>query len=117
MRCSHEKADEKVWDRTWNGVMKSHPYCRKCGALKNVSSDRARKMSHFLVVLSNLRREVEKRGYKISEAQIRLIMKELREIEDFDDLWSMSYSIQRRVFMDTVRKYVRVSRELLESVL
>lgn len=116
MRCSHEVSEQKVWERIQNGVMKPHPYCRKCGALKNISSDRAKSLGHFLRALSEIRRCVERRGQKISEAQIRLIMKELIE-NDFDDLWSMSYTAQKNLFKSVVRKYVRIPEDLVERFL
>ncbi|RLI81589.1 hypothetical protein DRP04_05750 [Archaeoglobales archaeon] len=114
--CIHE-SNKKDWAKMQNGVMKLHPYCNKCGTLKNVSSDRGKKIGYFVMTLSKLRRVLERRGYKISEAQIRLIVKELSETEGFDDIWWITFSKQKEIFIQTVRKYIRVSRELLESMI
>lgn len=116
MSCVHESS-KKDWVRMQNGVMKLHPYCNKCGTLKNVSSDRGKKISYFVNALSRLKKILERRGYKISEAQIRLIVKELSEIEGFDDIWWITFSKQKEIFIRTVRKYIKVSRELLEAVI
>jgi hypothetical protein len=112
MSCDHEAAREKVWMETEIGATKKHPYCRKCGTLKNVSSDRGRKISHFLIVLSKLRKV-----YRLTDVQIRLIVKELESREDFRDLWWVSYTAQRKVFKEIVRKYAGVSEEVFEKLL
>lgn len=99
-----------------NGVIKLHPYCKNCGTLKNVSSDRGRKVGYFVKALSKLRKILEKKGYRVSEAQIRLILKELSETE-FDDIWWITFSKQKEIFIQIVRKYIRVSRELVDTVI
>jgi len=67
--CAHE-ANKKDWAPMQNGVLKLHPYCNKCGTMKNVSSDKGKKISYFVASLSKLRKILEKRGYKISDTQI-----------------------------------------------
>ncbi len=116
MLCVHE-SNRKDWAKIQNGVIKLHPYCNKCGTLKNVSSDRGKKISYFVMVLSRLRKILKKRGYKVSETQIRLIVRELSEIEGFDDVWCITFSKQKEIFIRTIQKYVRVSKEFLESVI
>lgn len=100
-----------------NGVAKLHPYCNKCGTVKNISSDKGKKISYFVATLSSLRKILERKGYKISDAQIRLIVKELSEVEGFEDAWWMTFSRQKEIFISTVRKYVKVSRDVIEAVL
>ena len=116
MKCIHE-SNRKDWAKMQNGVMKLHPYCNKCGTLKNVSSDRGKKISYFIMALSRLRKILNERGYKVSEAQIRLIVKELSEVEGFDDTWWITFSKQKEVFIQIVRKYIRVSRGFLEAII
>ena len=113
--CVHE-AKERDWARMQNGVMKLHPYCGNCGTLKNVSSDRGKRMGYFIAALSRLRKTLEKKGYKVSDAQIRLIVKELSERE-FDDIWWITFSKQKEIYISTVRKYVRVSTDTVEASL
>jgi len=114
--CAHE-ANRKDWALMPNRILKLHPYCNRCGTFKNVSSDRGRKISYFVIALSKLRRILERRGYKISDAQIRLITKELSEIEGFEDTWWITFSKQKEIFISVVRKYIRVSEDIVESVL
>ena len=116
MPCAHE-SNRKVWAKMQNGVMGIHPYCSKCGTLKNISSDRGKKISYFARALSRLRKNLERRGYKISEAQIRLIIKELNEIDGFEDIWWITFSKQKEIFISVVRKYIRVSEDFIESVM
>jgi hypothetical protein len=114
--CNH-RAGRKIWLDTQTGGLKLHPYCVNCGTIKNVSSDRGKKMGYFIRALSDLRKVLEMRGYKVSDAQIRLISKELSEYDGFDDLWWITFSKQKEIFVNVVCKYIRVSRELVESVL
>ncbi len=100
-----------------NGILKLHPYCNKCGTMKNVSSDKGKKISYFVASLSKLRKILEKKGYKISDAQIRLIVKELSKVEGFEDTWWITFSKQKEIFISIVGKYVRVSRDVIESIL
>ncbi len=116
MQCVH-RTGRKDWAPMQNGILKLHPYCGMCGTLKNVSSDRGKKISYFVSSLSKLRKILEKKGYKISEAQVRLIMKELSEIEGFDDTWWVTFTRQREIFISVVKKYIRVSEDVIKSVL
>ena len=116
MGCIHE-AHKKDWLKTSNYVMKLHPYCSKCGTVKNVSSDKGKKMNYFIVALYKLRKNLKRKGYKISEAQIRLIAKELSQIDGFQDTWWITFSKQREIFVKVVKKYVKVSENVIRSAL
>ncbi len=116
MPCEHE-ANEREWAPMPNGVLKLHPYCERCGTFKNVSSDKGKSIGYFVASLSKLKRILEGKGYKVSKAQIRLIVKELSEIDGFEDLWWITFSKQKEVFVKVVQKYIRVSKDLIESVL
>lgn len=98
------------------GVFKKHPYCISCGVVKNISSDRGKGLGYFANVLANLKRYLEGRGYKISQAQIRLILKELEKM-DVDDVYSITFSKQKEIFINLTTKYVKVRRELVEQFL
>ncbi len=112
VKCRHEQSRSGEWLHM-NNVVKKHPYCEKCGYVKNLSSDRGRKVSYFVGILHKMKKELEKRGYKISKAQMRLIFRELPE--DFGDTWSITYSAQKEMFVEAVTKYVKVSRDFVES--
>jgi hypothetical protein len=116
MNCVHQ-ATKREWNNLQNGVMKLHPYCNKCGTVKNVSSDRGKKMGYFVTALSRIRKMLAAKGYKVSDAQIRLILKELGEVDGFEDAWWITFSRQREIFIRIVHKYIRVSRDFLEAEL
>ena len=116
MPCSHE-SHRKVWARTQNGILKLQPYCNRCGTLKNVSSDIGKDFGYFVIALSKLRKILKKRGYNVSDAQIRLITKELSNLEDFNDTWWITFSKQKEIFVQVVQKYIKVSKGLIESVI
>jgi len=78
-KCKHELSSSKEWLPSDNGILKLHPYCRICGVVKNVSADKGKKLGYFVNILSALKRDLEKRGYKISQTQIRLILNELKK--------------------------------------
>jgi len=115
-RCLHRSSNDKVWLPTEIGVFKKHPYCVSCGVVKNISSDRGKSLGYFANVLANLKRYLESRGYKVSQAQIRLILKELKKLEA-DDIYSISFSKQKELFVDIAMKYIKVRRELIDGFL
>jgi len=75
------------------------------------SHERGSKLGYFAICLSKLRKILGEKGYKVSEAQIRLIMKDLSNIDGFEE---MEFSRQKKIFMSVVSKYVRVSRHAME---
>ncbi len=117
MNCkSHENAPEREWLPLKTGTLKLHPYCKKCGVVKDVSSDRGKKLGFFVNVLHDLKARLERRGYRITQAQMRLILKEFEE-KGYADTYSNSYSTQKEAFVRIVRKYVRVSEDLIRHFL
>jgi len=115
-KCAHVSTHSRVWLPITAGILKLHPHCKFCGIVKNVSSDKGKKIGYFVNVLAEMRTKLARKGYKISQSQIRLIIKELED-RGVDDTYSMSFSAQREVFVEAVRKYVKVSRELVLSFL
>ncbi len=86
------------------------PYCRKCGVVKNIGSDRARKLGFFATALGRLRSRIEKEHdrstysiAKVSEAQVRLIIKRLESTEGFDDPYAMTFHAQLDLFEVAVK--------------
>ncbi|MBO8183276.1 MAG: hypothetical protein H0Z28_10890 [Archaeoglobus sp.] len=117
--CLHDSTHDsrlRDWLPSSNNILKLHPYCSKCGSVKNVSSDKGKKAGYFVNVLGMLKKDLEKRGYKISKIQIRLIMHEF-EKRGLNDTYSVSFSLQVKEFMNIVRKFVPVSEEKLKAYL
>jgi len=69
------------------------------------SHKKGKRLSYFANCLSRLRKTLEGKRYKISKAQIRLIMKDLCNIDKFEE---MEFDRQKKIFM-VISKYVRVS--------
>jgi hypothetical protein len=113
MRCTHQPK-KKDWLTSQNGVIKLHPYCCNCGTVKNVSSDKGKKIGYFINSLARLRKTLEQKGYRVSEAQIRMIIKELCEIDGFEDTYWITFSRQKEIFITLVRKYIKISQDIIE---
>lgn len=113
----HKSSNDRAWLPALNGLLQPHPFCRSCGAVKNISSDRAKGLGYYINVLAEIKRHLEARGGKLSKAQIRLIIKELEETKDFADTYIMLGSVQRSIFVNAVRKYTELSRSYVESFL
>lgn len=114
MECNHNPGG-RDWLSMQNGVIGIHPFCDNCGTVKNISSDRGKKLSYFISSLSSLRKKLGYVGYHVSDAQIRLISNELESREEFQDLWWVTFSRQKELFVSIVQKYVKVSTDLIEE--
>ncbi|MDD5474851.1 MAG: hypothetical protein PHU34_12020 [Candidatus Methanoperedens sp.] len=88
--------------------LKSHPYCIKCGAVKNISSDRAKPSGYFMNILSHL---------PVTKVQVRLIAKDIEELGDFDDGFSISSFLQEQIFINLVKKYSSLSEFTIKGAL
>ncbi|RLI81031.1 hypothetical protein DRP07_08140 [Archaeoglobales archaeon] len=113
--CLHDSR-QKDWLPSCNSILKLHPYCSKCGYVRNISSDRGKETGYFANILGIMKRDMERRGYKISQVQIRLIMREF-EKRRLNDTYSTPFSLQIREFVDIVRKFVPVSEDRLKAYL
>lgn len=115
MACNHRDSPERHHLPMHNGLIAPHPACRECGYIKNISPDKAKKLGYFANVLAEMKSH---RGRKLlSDAQIRLILKELEKVEGFDDDYFMSFTTQKAAFIRAVRKYSSLSPSFVESFL
>ncbi|MCK4971142.1 MAG: hypothetical protein KAS77_11455 [Thermoplasmata archaeon] len=78
--------------------------------MKNIGSDRARKLGYFATALGRLKSRIDKEHdrsvysiAKITEAQVRLIIKRLEAVEGFDDPYSMTFHAQLVLFERAIR--------------
>jgi hypothetical protein len=86
------------------------PFCKECGVVKNIGSDRARKLGYFATALGRLKSRIDKEHdrsvysiAKITEAQVRFIIKRLEDIPGFDDPYAMTFRAQQDLFERAVR--------------
>jgi hypothetical protein len=86
------------------------PFCKHCGVVKNIGSDRARKLGYFATALGRLRTRIDKEHdrsvfsiAKLTEAQVRFVIKRIEAVDGFDDPYAMTFSAQQRIFEELVR--------------
>ena len=115
--CSHRSCgtEQKIWLPVRNdgkSEVVPHPWCIKCGMVKNISSDRAKKMGYWINILSYISNR-----FNITQAQKRLVVKELESYDGFDDTYSMRGSSQQKIFVEVVKKYLNIREETIYSFL
>jgi hypothetical protein len=115
----HEHEDCKIQEMEWlppsspaveRVPLQHKPFCRHCGVVKNLGSDRARKLGYFATALGRLRTRIDREHdrsvfsiAKLTEAQVRMVIKRLEAVEDFDDPYAMTFTAQQELFERTVR--------------
>ncbi len=118
MKCEHESCGnkEKIWlphlVRDEEYGLRSHPYCVHCGAVKNISGDAPKKIGHYVNILAKLRN-----NFRISDAQIRLIVNELKGIEDFEDPYWTTGIAQEKMFLASLKKYCNIQGNQVQLTL
>ncbi|MDW7775633.1 MAG: hypothetical protein SCH39_04745 [Methanosarcinales archaeon] len=70
-------------------------------------------MSNYINSLS----KIDTRVVKLTKVQLRLIVKELESIRDFEDAFSMTRQAQEKIFIRIVRNYCDVSEGYVASIL
>jgi hypothetical protein len=134
VKCEHKNCEHSkgVWVPTnlnrnavvsSEGRIRKHSYCEICGTIEYKGEDRARKLGYFSNMLSTIKYFLERErvsykvaDIKITEAHVRLIMRELAEIEGFEDSYWRSFDSQQDEFIKVVRKYVpKLSASLLQA--
>jgi hypothetical protein len=120
MKCDHIDCGntENVWlpyiVREQPIILKSHPFCIRCGMVKNIGSDRAIGRGYFINVISQMEKHLKIPG---SSVRMRLVVKDLEKIEDFDDGYSMSKYAQEKVFINIVKKYYQIPDRTIQQFL
>jgi hypothetical protein len=120
MKCDHIDCGntEKVWlpyiVREHPIILKSHPFCIRCGMVKNIGSDRAIGRGYFINAISQIEKHLKIPG---SSVRTRLVVKDLEKIEDFDDGYSMSKYTQEKVFIRIVKKYYQIPDRTIQQFL
>ena len=120
MKCDHIECAsiEKVWLPHLLGEhpkgLKSHPFCIRCGMIKNIGPDKAKGKGYFINVISKIEKHIKIPG---STVRMRLVVKELEKIEDFSDLFSMSKYNQDKVFISIIKKYYQIPNRIIQQFL
>ena len=107
--CSHHtcKKNDYVWfpitSENATDVQK-HPWCLKCGTLKNLSEDQPKKLGHWMNLLGQISEELH-----LTQCQKRLISKELSRCDYLQDTFGAFKSSQEKVFWSIVAKHCKVN--------
>lgn len=118
LKCDHIDCGnvEKVWLpyflRDHPIVLKSHPYCIHCGMVKNIGSDRAVGVGYFINALSRIEKYIKLPG---SSVRMRLVAKDLENIEDFEDDYSMSKYAQEKTFIKIIKKHYQLPENTIKK--
>ncbi len=82
--------------------------------VKNIGSDRALGRGYFINVISQIEKYLKIPG---SSVRMRLVVKELEKIEDFDDIYSMSRYAQEKIFISIVKKHYQITDRTIQQFL
>jgi hypothetical protein len=119
--CLHKDCGgtERVWlpyeNRGMHKGLKAHPYCIHCGTVKNISPDKAKDIGYFINILSKIEKRLENK--KITQVQMRLIIKELEDTTSFKDTYGINKTDQEKIFIKTVRKHCNLPERLITEAL
>ena len=120
MKCNHIDcgSNEKIWlphiVREDIHGLKSHPYCVKCGMVKNIGSDRAKKVGYFINVISKLEKYLK---ISCTSVRMRLVVKDLEKIDSFEDEYSRSKYSQEKTIIILIRKYYQIPERIIQQFL
>lgn len=110
--CKHKDAIDKDWLPSENGTIKLHPHCEFCGLVKNITSDKAKRIGYFENAIGKLKEDLKKRNYNVTQVQTRLIIQELEE-NNINEIYSNSFSNQKKMFSEVVSKYIKVNKDFV----
>lgn len=115
--CEHKisGSKEKVWLPYYyegrDRGLKPHPYCMECGLIKNLSSERPRRVGFFMNVIAELGKR-----YKIAQVQIRLIALEMDK-QSLDDKFGMDRLQQEKLFIEITTRILNVPERAVIELL
>lgn len=89
--------------------VQKHPWCLHCGELKNISDDRPEKSGYWMNVLSRLVSD-----FNITQVQRRLIANCITEDEGFSNLYGVTGSAQKQLFIRFIVKFTSLSKKDVE---
>jgi hypothetical protein len=115
--CDHKTCgyEDRVWlylDESGHASdLMRHPWCIKCGLVKNISDDRPKKVGYWINILSRIVKH-----FSISQCQKRLIIREIQTSEYFTDLYGITGSTQKKLFLKIIEKYCRIPSHVMYTL-
>jgi len=113
-KCSHQSCGKEYQE--WlpmfdcNDIVR-HPWCVKCGRVKNITEDKAKKLGYWINILSKLTNH-----YSLKQVQKRGISIELANHEDFNDIYGITGSYQKELFKKIIKKYCIIDFKIVDSL-
>ncbi len=127
--CDHEEShsDHSIWvkpspSERIHAPAQKRPYCKVCGRIKYLGSAPTKKMGFYINILKEVQRKVDVlhrrkiTRHKLTQVQMRLILKELGSDVEFNDRFSNNRYNQWDHFKSTVKRYCDIDEELLDSI-
>ncbi len=127
--CDHEdtRSENFVWikpspSEKVHSPAQKRQFCPKCGKIKYQGSATAKKMGFYVNILKEIQRKMDvlyKRkmaNSKLTQVQVRLILKELEEDEEFNDRFSNNQHNQWGHFKFAIKRHCDIPEELVESI-
>ena len=110
--CDHESRDYDwlpMLRKLESMTLAPHPYCEKCGLVRNVGPDRPKKVGYYMEVLSRIEKHLKKEHdkgskFKLTETHKRLIVKKIQDEEVFFDLYGVMATTQEERFLEIVKE-------------
>ena len=99
---------ERLWldrERRSPASAALHPYCVRCGTVKDLTLPRARPLGFYLAGLAHLRDCLERSTLhtKLAQVQSHLISKRLAASGEFEDPYGTPGQLQLEAYVDAVR--------------
>ena len=115
-QCNHENCGREY--RIWlplttdqiKGDIQLHPWCIHCGQIQNISDDRGKKIGYWINMLSRLTTHLS-----ITQVQRRLILKAINNHDGFFDIYSITFSDQKKVFVSVIEEYTKYPSKTIYS--
>ena len=115
VKCLHESCGIELqeWLPMYNSKdIVKHPWCIRCGLVKNVTEDKAKNIGYWINVLSEI-----SKSYSLKQVQTRIICKELTDNIEFNDSYSATGSYQKELFKKIIKKYIKISPKKIDSII
>lgn len=92
--------------------LKKTPHCEVCGVVKSLRIDRAKPIGFYTNILRDLRQYLDRENKrtggiikKLTAVEMRLIIRELRGLPDFEDDFVRNRRAQIDIFVEVLRKF------------
>ena len=114
--CKHESCGRecRVWlpiENVFSDIV-PHPWCKNCGVIKNISDDRPKELGYWINILSRISNQ-----YKLKKVQTRLVSKYLESNNNFNDLYGITGSAQKKEFIRAISSICKIPKNPIYSLI